>query len=108
MDSIIRDIIIASGIPDEKIAVSHFSKPVSLPYAVYTIIPETSFIADDKIYWGRNAVSIEIYMDGYRDDKLIDNIKSELNKMEIIYDITDEYINGENLYMCTIEFEMGD
>lgn len=103
MNKSVQDLIIAAGIPEGRVAERHFSKPVSLPYAVYYEIRDTYFTADDVIYSANNHITIEIYMDGYVDSELIENMQKQLDEKEIIYDISNDYVADENL--CIVVFD---
>ena len=94
-----------AGFTPDRIAENSFGKPTPLPYTVYMYGKTTPFCADDKALAKYRAAIIELYTDMHRDQELIDSICSVLDKYEIIYEISEDYIESERTYRVSFYFE---
>lgn len=94
-----------AGFSPDRIAENSFGKPTPLPYTVYMYGKTKPFCADDKALAKYQAAIIELYTDMHRDQELIDRICSVLDKYEIIYEISEDYIESEKTYRVSFYFE---
>lgn len=101
----VSEILKEAGFTPDRIAENSFGKPTPLPYVVYIHGKTTPFCADNKALAKYQGIVIELYTDMHRDQELIDNICTVLDKYEIIYEISEDYIESEKTYRVSFYFE---
>lgn len=94
-----------AGFSPDRIAENCFGKPTPLPFTVYIYGKTSPFYADDKALVKYQDITIELYTDMRRNQKLIDDICEVLNKYEIIYEISEDYIESERTYRVSFYFK---
>lgn len=91
-----------AGIP---VAYSHFNEPPPVPFVVYIVTDSERYGADYKNMLKRQTIRIELYTD-HKNEALEDRIANLFNEFEI--DVTETYIEEQELYQVSFEFDMVD
>lgn len=84
-------------------AYSHFNKPPSVPFVVYTIPDSVRYGADHRNMLKKSTVRIELYTD-HKDIKLENKVAALFSEYEI--DSYETYIDEQQLYQNVFEFEI--
>lgn len=82
-------------------AYSHFNKPPSVPFVVYTTTGSERYGADYENMLERRTVRIELYTDK-KDEQLEDSVADLFSEYEL--DIYESYIDDQQLYQVAFEF----
>lgn len=101
----IKKILLEAGFKPDRIADTQFGRPTRLPYVVYIYGNTNPFCADDSILKQTQNITIELYTDMRRDQKLIDSISDALKRHEVIFETTEDYIESEKTYRVSFYFE---
>lgn len=88
-------------------AYHHFErgKAPPLPYFVFYYDGRSDFSADNHAYQKIVEVTLELYSN-QKDFKSESQIESVLERNEILYDKTEEYISSEKMFEQIYEFEL--
>lgn len=101
----ISELLQEAGFIQDRIADVSFGKPTPLPYVAYIHGRTEPFCADDTAFKKIQNIVIELYTDMRRDQKLIDRISEVLDRHEIIYETSEDYIESEKTYRVSFYFE---
>lgn len=84
-------------------AYSHFNKPPSVPFVVYTL-PETNrYGADNRNMLTKSTVRVELYTD-HKDIQLENKVAELFSEYEI--DSYETWLSEQQLYQVVFEFEI--
>ena len=88
-------------------AYHHFErdKAQPLPYFVFYYDGRSDFSADNHAYQKIVEVTLELYSN-QKDFKSESQIESVLERNDIVYDKTEEYISSEKMFEQIYEFEL--
>lgn len=84
-------------------AYSHFNKPPSVPFVVYTIPESRRYGADNLNMLQSSTVRVELYTD-HKDIQLENRVADLFREYEI--DSYETYISDQQLYQVVFEFEI--
>lgn len=84
-------------------AYSHFNKPPSVPFVVYTIPDEQRYGADNRNLLKNSTVRVELYTD-HKDIQLEDKVAGLFSEYEI--DSYETWISDQALYQVVFEFNI--
>lgn len=88
-----------------KVAYRAFNEPTELPFICYLEVSADNFNADNKAYFKRRLVDIELYTE-YKDEEREALIENALDAHELPFDKSEEYLQDENCYMITYTMEV--
>ena len=98
----IYTILTGTGFP---IAYSHFTKTPSIPFITYLTAYSSNFNADNKVYSNVDNLQIELYT--IKKDTAAEKILEDiLNANELTYEITETFVNEENLFQRIYEVRL--
>lgn len=81
-------------------------KVPDLPYLIYYQTGKDPFYADNKNYYARNVVTVELYTD-YKDEKLEASLEAFFNAQNItLSNVEETFWTDEHLYEVAYEFEI--
>lgn len=90
----VKSILDKTGYP---VTYSHFEKEQKPPYIAYLTPGTNNLFADNKVYKKINNLQIELYTDK-KDIRAEETIENLLNENEIIFEVTETYIESEKLF----------
>lgn len=88
-----------------KVAYRCFNEATPLPFICYLEVNADNFNADNKAYYKRRLVDIELYTE-YKDETTERKLEDVLDAHALPYAKTEEYIESENCYMITYTLEV--
>ena len=75
----------------------------ALPYICYLTIGSSNFVADGIVYAGFQRVQVELYTK-LKDEAMEDKVEQVLSSL--VWEKTEEYIDGEECYQILYEIEV--
>lgn len=90
----LNNILKATNYP---VAYSHFNDSVTPPFITYMVTDSENFNADNQIYKRIDNVNIELYtkIKDLAAEKVLEDL---LNENELMWDVTEVYIDSEKVY----------
>lgn len=88
-----------------RVAYRAFNEPTPLPFICYLEVSADNFNADNKAYFKRRLVDIELYTE-FKDENAEQLVEDALDDNELPFDKSEEYIDSENCYMITYTLEV--
>lgn len=76
-----------------------------LPYAVYYADEDINFFADDTVYSGGCAVTMEVYTKA-KDLELETKVKKLLNDNQLPYESYESFLDSENMFLKAYEINL--
>lgn len=95
-------ILKATGYP---VAYSHFEEKTRLPFITYLVVGSENFFADNEVYKKIENIRIELYT-STKDLEAEKKLEDLLNKNEIPYECSEEWIESEKVFQRIYEVEM--
>lgn len=77
----------------------------NLPYITFYYPASRNIPSDDVVYQKVEELTIELYTEN-KDFALEANVENVLNKYNIVWDKSEDYINSEHMFMITFETEI--
>lgn len=77
----------------------------SMPYIVYFQTPSENMAADNKVYFPRNTVAVELYT-RYKDTTAEAALEAFFDKNDIFWQKSETHLDDENAYEVIYEIEV--
>lgn len=92
---------------NQKVAVSfqEFTENTQLPYISYHVSDESTLEADNIVYGKWKQVIIEVFTEDY-DEDLEEKVEGILEKLELSYDPSYNYLPMKNIVIKTYEISL--